>query len=93
MEVKDFIKWITENNISFKTDITSTRKVETMYDKGFIPATYKEYEFFESYKDIRPFEHSFTILYKNIEYKIEFTDNGDDLLTQCKNEIEKAIKN
>lgn len=63
-----------------------------MYDKGFVPSTFEEYQFFETYKDIKPIVHSFKILYKNNFLEISFYDNGTDLLTQCKNEIEKAIK-
>lgn len=92
MSQDDFTKWITENKISFETDIVSSREVETMYDKGFIPTSYKEYEFFESYKDVKPIHNKFTILYNNILIEIDFEDDGTDLLSQCKNEIEKAIR-
>lgn len=92
MSQEDFIKWITENKISFEGDITSSREVETMYDKGFIPVGYEEYKFFEEYKDIKPVRHSFTILYNNKLIEIDFYDDKTDLLSQCKIEIEKAIK-
>lgn len=93
MSEEDFIKWTTENKISFESDITSSRKVETMYDKGFIPCGYEQYKFFESYKDIKPIEISFTILYNNKLIELNFKDDKTDILSQCKIEIEKAIKN
>lgn len=93
MSQEYFIKWITENKISFESDIGQSRKVETMYDKGFVPVGYKEYKFFEEYKDIKQFRHSFDILYKDKIIEISFFDDGTDLLSQCKNEIEKVIKN
>lgn len=93
MSQEDFIKWITENKISFEIDIAQSRKVETMYDKGFIPCGYEQYKFFESYKDIKPIHNNFTILHNNKLIEIDFEDDGTDLLSQCKIEIEKAIKN
>lgn len=92
MSKEDFIKWITENKISFEGDITSSREVETMYDKGFIPCGYEQYKFFENYKDVKPIRNKFTILYNNILIEIDFEDDGTDLLSQCKNKIEKAIR-
>lgn len=92
MSKEDFIEWITENKISFESDITSSREVETMYDKGFFPASYEECEFFESYKDFKPIHNSFTILYNNQLIEIDFEDDGTDLLSQCKNMIDKAIR-
>lgn len=91
MSEEDFIKWITENKISFETDINFSREIKTMYDKGYIPCSYKEYEFFESYRDIKPFKINFTILHNNQLIEIDFEDDGTDLLNQCKNIIEKAI--
>ena len=90
MSEEDFIKWITENKISFET-INFSREIETMYDKGFVPCSYEEYEFFESYRDIKPFKINFTILHNNQLIEIDFEDDRTELLNQCKNIIEKAI--
>lgn len=93
MEIDEFFKWAEDNNISIGIeDLAMNRVVKTAYDKGFTPVGYEEYCFFQNYKDIKQSKSTLSFKYKNKEYKIEFMDDGSDLMSQFKMNIENKIK-